>query len=448
MGKPQEKMAKEKKKGHRKKLTSSLMELIEVLAFAIVVAAIIKTFIIQVYIIPTGSMAPTLHGLHKNVVCQRCGYEFARGTKRDYPAKEAICPICNKMNDVSGVRVSKGDKLLATNFIYQLKNPQRWDPVIFKYPRNPVKDFIKRLIALPGETLEIRNGDIYINGAIASKPLRVQQSIWMPVHDINHPRKDGKKFWRTVSGAWSEEKGALRVTGLSENRAEAVFRHQRIYDLYGYNSNGLMGGGGNQVGDLKVSADISFTGGEGVIFGWIAEFVVSQSDDIRNIFSFEVRVEPQRTAVALLKNLQEKTLRELDAPLSPEKHYHVEFMNYDDKIIFIVDGEVVASFDDISPINNRDASTTRSAVALGAKALRVDFGDLKIWRDIYYTRIDGGISGQNSGRITIPPGKYWVMGDNSPESSDSRYWGFVPANALEGRALLIWWPPQRIKIIR
>ncbi len=63
----------------------------------------------------------------------------------------------------------------------------------------------------------------------------------------------------------------------------------------------------------------------------------------------------------------------------------------------------------------------------------------------YYNR--GDFAAEN-GKITVPEGNYFVLGDNSASSHDSRYWGFVPKKNLLGEAILIYWPPQRIRIIK
>lgn len=63
----------------------------------------------------------------------------------------------------------------------------------------------------------------------------------------------------------------------------------------------------------------------------------------------------------------------------------------------------------------------------------------------YYNRGDFGQEGQ---KIIVPNGSYYVLGDNSASSQDSRYWGFVPAGNILGKALVIYWPPQRIRIIK
>jgi signal peptidase I len=63
----------------------------------------------------------------------------------------------------------------------------------------------------------------------------------------------------------------------------------------------------------------------------------------------------------------------------------------------------------------------------------------------YYNR---GEYGQMDNKIVVPKDSYFVLGDNSASSQDSRYWGFVPKKNMLGKAILIYWPPQRIRIIK
>lgn len=60
--------------------------------------------------------------------------------------------------------IQKGDRLLGDKAIYRKSKPQRGDLIVFKYPPDPKKEFVKRLIAFGGETVEIKEGRIYING--------------------------------------------------------------------------------------------------------------------------------------------------------------------------------------------------------------------------------------------------------------------------------------------
>ncbi len=63
----------------------------------------------------------------------------------------------------------------------------------------------------------------------------------------------------------------------------------------------------------------------------------------------------------------------------------------------------------------------------------------------YYNRGDFAKEGQ---KLVVPQGSYFVLGDNSGSSRDSRYWGFVPEDNILGKALVIYWPPQRVRAIK
>jgi len=66
---------------------------------------------------------------------------------------------------------------------------------------------------------------------------------------------------------------------------------------------------------------------------------------------------------------------------------------------------------------------------------------LKIY---YYNRGHYGVEGN---AVKVPENCYFVLGDNSDSSRDSRYWGFVPKDDIIGRAMFIWWPPWRIQTL-
>lgn len=63
----------------------------------------------------------------------------------------------------------------------------------------------------------------------------------------------------------------------------------------------------------------------------------------------------------------------------------------------------------------------------------------------YYNQ---GINGEAGKVITVPPGSYYVLGDNSASSHDSRFWGFVPKRLLIGQAMCIFWPLTRWRLLR
>lgn len=110
---------------------------IEGIIIAILIALFIRTFIVQAFDIPSGSMKPTL-------------------LPGDYI-------LVNKF--IYGIRIPFTDKKILS-----YEHPNRGDVIVFIYPKNPSEDFIKRVIGLPGETVQIIAGKIYINNELISDP--------------------------------------------------------------------------------------------------------------------------------------------------------------------------------------------------------------------------------------------------------------------------------------
>ncbi len=108
----------------------ALRENIEAILVAIVIALFIRTFVVQAFKIPSGSMKQTLQ-IGDHILVNK----FIYGVKVPY-LHETIIP---------------------------LKKPRRGDIIVFKYPVDPHKDFIKRVIGIPGDEIEIRDKKLYVN---------------------------------------------------------------------------------------------------------------------------------------------------------------------------------------------------------------------------------------------------------------------------------------------
>ncbi len=150
-----------------------IRDYVESIPIAVMLAFIFRMFLLEAFVIPTGSMAPTLHGRHMDITCIECGYRYQTGASVENAdnanVKEVIatdCPLCrypltldkeSKPNE----RSFNGDRILVSKFSYSISDPKRWQVIVFKFPGNAKQNYIKRLVGLPGERIKITGGDIY-----------------------------------------------------------------------------------------------------------------------------------------------------------------------------------------------------------------------------------------------------------------------------------------------
>ncbi len=188
-------------------------ETVESIVVAFVLAFLFRTFEAEAFVIPTGSMAPTLYGQHRDVKCEQCGTRFAAGVNsppatdaeiRDgaispnYRSQFAICPNanCRFPNNVLDREMFAGDRILVNKFPYEFHDPERWDVVVFKFPESAKTNYIKRLVGLPGEELKISGGDVWVRPLdgdeqgvyrIPRKAPEKQRKLQLLVHDNDCP---------------------------------------------------------------------------------------------------------------------------------------------------------------------------------------------------------------------------------------------------------------------
>ena len=161
-----------------------LREIVETVVFVVVLVLLLKAFVAEAFVIPTGSMAETLYGYQKLVTCPKCQYEFPVNCSCEVdpqqgpptPVVACTCPNCRYHIDFAteGIDPSwhTGDRVLVAKFLYDLNvlgmdSPKRHDVVVFKYPMEPQKghipmNYIKRLIGLSGETIAIYYGKLHV----------------------------------------------------------------------------------------------------------------------------------------------------------------------------------------------------------------------------------------------------------------------------------------------
>lgn len=245
--------AKSKKKAAKPTPThgQATRETIESLVIAFVLAFLFRTFQAEAFVIPTGSMAPTLMGRHADLTCTECGQRFRineseltdaevaqviqdqadRGRHGITPAQVMAqyrgvagqCPDCRHsmwLGPVEGVPASRdskpqrsysGDRILVNKYLYSFTDPKRWDVVVFKYPGDAVQNYIKRLVGLPGEELQIEGGDLFVRTSaddefkIVAKPPKKILAMRQLVHDTK--REPGELISANYPLRWNPAGG-------------------------------------------------------------------------------------------------------------------------------------------------------------------------------------------------------------------------------------------------
>jgi signal peptidase I len=186
------------------KTKAIIKETIETVVVALLIALLIRAFIMQVFWIPSGSMEPTFQ-INDRVIVDRLSLGIPNPL---YDMNDSPIFLFNIPNPLYNTNFP----LSSVRYVWKFKDPKRFDIIVFKYPKDPVgtrRDFIKRIIGLPNETLEIKSGVVYINGKKLFENHRMNKDNFnLPKTKIllnsyfmmgdNRPNSADSRFWGTA----------------------------------------------------------------------------------------------------------------------------------------------------------------------------------------------------------------------------------------------------------
>ena len=214
-------------------------EIAETIVFVVVLVLMLKTFVAEAFVIPTGSMAETLYGYHKMVTCDKCGFVFPVNCSSEVDPQGGVpvpvlgcrCPNC--LHEMSwptreeGPGWSSGDRVLVAKFLYDnnhLWQPKRHEVFVFKYPGHqefghieggPQKadtamNYIKRCEGLPTETIAIFGGNLYVTRSLkypapSGDPLNFWMDPNMNVNDADAIEFFQQSLKRRMAGQGTAE---------------------------------------------------------------------------------------------------------------------------------------------------------------------------------------------------------------------------------------------------
>jgi len=412
----------------------SWRESLESFVVAFIIAYVVKSFAFEAFVIPTGSMAPTLMGRHKEIDCSQCGYRFAVNASESAgsaPILMGTCVNCRYAADIRSEPNFKGDRILVLKSLFDLPKtigggpPKRWDVTVFKYPEEPETNYIKRLVGMPDEELRIQRGNLYTRKLGSADPFQVQRksldhlrAMQIMVNDDLHKPKalrDDPRWnhWRPEEGGWKVlEDGLYEAKPSGDSWQEMRYEHRvpepgqwraitsskpipgtprssLITDFYAYNTflttdtyDKSAWFQPHWVGDLTVELLLEVNKPTG-------EFRVELVEaGIQNQFVVDLKTGKGKLIRA------GKILAETQTPIREGGRFRIRFANVDDRLTVWINhrlpfGDGVSYIPDASEKTGPQAADLKP-VGIAVRDSAATVSRLVLTRDIYYSVNPGG----------------------------------------------------------
>ncbi|MCX2720409.1 signal peptidase I [Lentiprolixibacter aurantiacus] len=389
---------------------SSLGEWVSSIVFAVVAATLVHTYFIQPYVIPTGSLERTLRIGDLLFVSK-----FHYGARA--PMTTIAAPMVHDTIPGLGIRSYLNKPQLPYFRLPGFQKVKKNDIVVFSWPADTVRiffkrekgvkkpidkksNYVKRCVGTPGDSLQIIDSYIYINGEKLQLSDRAK-----PQYDYNVYAQKG------VSSRLLLELG---VSEFTRTYVSPPLSQAQLNALNPY----LLGGGQNARGDIEL-----YTNANGIPIKVIRSAGIS---------------------------LKEVTARQRSVTLTDEMLIQLEQSKSIDSVVKIIEPAGVKGYN-IFP-NHRDYAWNNDnfgPIYIPGKGdeVKLDLGTLplykKIIRDYEGNTVDVSgnqilINGEVADSYTFKKDYYWMMGDNRDHSEDSRTWGYVPADHIVGKPVFIW----------
>ncbi len=370
---------------------------LEAFAVAIALALIVRHYSLGAFRIPSKSMMPTLVGSD-----------------------------------------SGGDRILVDKGRWLRHDPARWEPTVFQYPLNRSKNFIKRMVGMPGETLKIEDGDIWTSREgtdfrIERKPEGPQEALFFPYYPEPIEERGFFANRRGFEGSgWEIDERERRFAVDARGKVELLF----LLDVPQYRSEGIWGDA-----PLPGSGDGHMTAGDlRVRFGLKVERAGTLAVEVtEHGLARRLVLAPEGSHATVAHADGTAGRFPIDLRLGTGD-YEVSFANVDDALVIAIEGD--ADLRTTIPFSSTDdaeqgaVAARRHRVAFEADGIQATLKDIRIDRDVHYT-VDRGLGHDMRlvEGLRVPEGHYFMLGDNTASSKDSRAWQIAEVTMEDGTVI-------------
>lgn len=402
-----------------------------------VAVLLVSTWYLRSFVVVGPSMAQTIMGAHHRLACGACGYEFCCAADgAEMPGRQAICPNCG----AAGPRLDTAprqaaDAIVVDRGAFLPRSPRRWELAAFHSPEHASQVYVKRVVGLPGEAIELRHGDVFANGAMQRKNLAELRTIAVPVYDSRYEQDSSAARWQpdSVRSGWRRNGSRYGYIAGAGNRPTIdwlTYHHRRlrssgeaeesaVLDEMGYNQESPVIES-HYVRDLLVSCRLEIANSP--VVNWSLTDGISQ---------FLMELDFARGEAGVTQDGRPLGRGQFQA--AAEASVLFELAVCDQQVLAALDGRPLLTL----PYRTPDVPfrPTSRPVAVGMRNGGLELSDLTLWRDVYY----GSPPGKPPGwQARLADDEYFVLGDNSAASLDSRAWptAGVAASDFVGKPVL------------
>ncbi len=385
---------------------------------------------------------------------------------RHYSLEAFRIPSKSMMPTLLGSEVG-GDRILVDKGRWLRHEPDRWEPTVFQYPLNRTKNFIKRMVGMPGETMKIEDGDIWTSRddapfQIERKPEGPQEALFFPYYP--EPVEDrgffaDRRNWEGLGWEIDERAGRFAVD------ASGNVALRFLADVVQYRSEGISGDarlpeskeGYEAAGDLRVRFDLDVERAGTLVIeltehGLARRLVlapegsratVALADGTEQSFPVGLRLAAGMELSVSFANVDDALLVRIGGDADVGEAFH--FSSAGDVERRSADEERVETADQDAARLERDGDAEKAArVRTEAEALRrklaagryrVTFDATGLKATLTRIRIDRDVHYTQEAEWEIPAGHYFMLGDNTNASKDSRRWEVAEVTLKDGTVI-------------